>query len=224
MFLSFFLFHATKPIACSLHRFDSKSLLHLAVVALQSTLLQKGVRCETRQLPLGDMLWIARRRDDPTSEVLLGYIVERKTASDLASSIIDGRYANAKPFLSFWSVLWSVVVVITPWGFDPLSCDVRTDDFSVPRLFCINFVSRLNAGSPERRQLLSMPAVPICRIPADSSSPFAPWVTGGELARGIFLRFTNATLSILLPLAPPNVNACRCLSVVRSFANLHYRV
>lgn len=57
----------------------------------QSSLLQKGVRCETRQLPLGDMLWIARRRDDPTSEVLLGYIVERKTASDLASSIIDGR-------------------------------------------------------------------------------------------------------------------------------------
>lgn len=61
----------------------------------QSTLLQKGVRCETRQLPLGDMLWIARRSDDPTSEVLLGYIVERKTAPDLASSIVDGRYATS---------------------------------------------------------------------------------------------------------------------------------
>ncbi|CAM9782172.1 unnamed protein product [Ectocarpus fasciculatus] len=60
-------------------------------MSVQSSLLQKGIRCETRQLPLGDMLWIARRRDDPTSEVLLGYIVERKTASDLASSIIDGR-------------------------------------------------------------------------------------------------------------------------------------
>lgn len=58
---------------------------------LQSALLQKGVPCETRQLPLGDMLWIAKREDDPASEVLLGYIVERKTASDLASSIIDGR-------------------------------------------------------------------------------------------------------------------------------------
>eukprot|EP00752_Nemacystus_decipiens_P012538 g11106.t1 len=65
-------------------------------MSMQSTLLQKGVRCETRQLPLGDMLWIARRRDDPTSEVLLGYIVERKTASDLASSIIDGRYDEQK--------------------------------------------------------------------------------------------------------------------------------
>lgn len=58
---------------------------------LQSALLQKGVPCETRQLPLGDMLWVARREDNPTSEVLLGYIVERKTASDLASSIVDGR-------------------------------------------------------------------------------------------------------------------------------------
>ena len=60
---------------------------------LQSALLQKGVPCETRQLPLGDMLWVARRKDDPTSEVLLGYIIERKTASDLASSIVDGRCA-----------------------------------------------------------------------------------------------------------------------------------
>lgn len=59
---------------------------------MQSALLQKGVPCETRQLPLGDMLWVARRKDEPASEVLLGYIVERKTASDLASSIIDGRY------------------------------------------------------------------------------------------------------------------------------------
>ncbi|CAM9424939.1 unnamed protein product, partial [Scytosiphon promiscuus] len=65
-------------------------------MSMQSSLLQKGVRCETRQLPLGDMLWIARREDDPTSEVLLGYIVERKTASDLASSIVDGRYDEQK--------------------------------------------------------------------------------------------------------------------------------
>ncbi|CAM9249782.1 unnamed protein product [Ectocarpus sp. 4 AP-2014] len=65
-------------------------------MSVQSSLLQKRIRCETRQLPLGDMLWIARRRDDPTSEVLLGYIVERKTASDLASSIIDGRYEEQK--------------------------------------------------------------------------------------------------------------------------------
>lgn len=76
-----------------------------AVVAPQSTLLQQGVRCETRQLPLGDMLWIARRRDDPTSEVLLGYIVERKTASDLASSIIDGRYARRRLFFFFFILL-----------------------------------------------------------------------------------------------------------------------
>ncbi|CAM9433853.1 unnamed protein product [Pylaiella littoralis] len=67
-----------------------------AFMSMQSTLLQKGIPCETRQLPLGDMLWIARRKDDPTSEVLLGYIVERKTVSDLASSIIDGRYDEQK--------------------------------------------------------------------------------------------------------------------------------
>lgn len=57
----------------------------------QSALLQKGVACETRQLPVGDMLWVARCNDAHAPEVVLGYIVERKTATDLASSIIDGR-------------------------------------------------------------------------------------------------------------------------------------
>ncbi|CAM9335655.1 unnamed protein product, partial [Discosporangium mesarthrocarpum] len=65
-------------------------------MSVQSALLQKGVACETRQLPLGDMIWVARRKDAQAPEVLLGYIVERKTASDLASSIVDGRYTEQK--------------------------------------------------------------------------------------------------------------------------------
>lgn len=69
-------------------------LFHSPIVpicAQQSALLQKGVSCETRQLPLGDMVWVAKRKDAPAPEVLLGYIIERKTASDLAYSIVDGR-------------------------------------------------------------------------------------------------------------------------------------
>lgn len=67
------------------------SLRQTACAMAKSALLQRGVLCETRQLPLGDMLWVARREDDPASEVLLGFIVERKTPTDLASSIVDGR-------------------------------------------------------------------------------------------------------------------------------------
>lgn len=59
--------------------------------AQQSALLQKGVPCETRQLPLGDMIWVARRLDAPAPEAMVGYIIERKTAPDLAHSILDGR-------------------------------------------------------------------------------------------------------------------------------------
>ena len=40
-------------------------------------------------LPLGDMLWIARKG---RVEVCLDYILERKTADDFAASLMDGRY------------------------------------------------------------------------------------------------------------------------------------
>ncbi|RKO92748.1 hypothetical protein BDK51DRAFT_18436 [Blyttiomyces helicus] len=53
----------------------------------------------TRSLELGDFTWIARRKgangmvDD---EIVLDYIIERKTLDDLVSSIKDGRYKEQK--------------------------------------------------------------------------------------------------------------------------------
>jgi ERCC4 domain len=56
----------------------------MEVQAAQASMLQSGVECHVRSLPLGDMLWVARKRGyasgTPGSEVLLGYVVERKTA------------------------------------------------------------------------------------------------------------------------------------------------
>jgi crossover junction endonuclease MUS81 len=55
----------------------------------------KGVKVETRALRLGDMCWIARRRDGiggEEDECVLDYVVERKRLDDLCSSIKDGRY------------------------------------------------------------------------------------------------------------------------------------
>ena len=56
-----------------------------------------GVRCSQRALPIGDFLWIAKRKirgsDD---EVVLDSIIERKTDSDLCSSIPDGRFKEQK--------------------------------------------------------------------------------------------------------------------------------
>lgn len=68
----------------------------------------EGVPCERRMLPLGDMLWVAKRwdfeRDRPAEgaggsgngDVVLDAIVERKRLDDLCSSIIDGRYVGQK--------------------------------------------------------------------------------------------------------------------------------
>eukprot|EP00754_Rhynchopus_humris_P001259 Rhum_TRINITY_DN10761_c0_g1::Rhum_TRINITY_DN10761_c0_g1_i1::g.40080::m.40080/K08991/MUS81; crossover junction endonuclease MUS81 len=67
----------------------------------------RGVRCETRQLELGDFLWVVRGRRGQAGrgaaaaaaaeeEVVLDCIVERKTAADLAKSITGGRYTEQK--------------------------------------------------------------------------------------------------------------------------------
>ena len=57
-----------------------------------------GVQVEIRSLELGDVLWIAKYPDG--RELVLGYVVERKTLKDLASSIVDGRYKEQKYRLS----------------------------------------------------------------------------------------------------------------------------
>jgi ERCC4-type nuclease len=59
-------------------------------------LLGKGVQCEVRSLPLGDMMWIKRSRTGNREEWVLDYIVERKRVDDLAASIVDRRYVEQK--------------------------------------------------------------------------------------------------------------------------------
>ena len=68
----------------------------------------RGVQVEVRPLPLGDMMWIVRRVQNsssagltspppcPEREYVLDFIVERKTAEDLASSVKDGRFLEQK--------------------------------------------------------------------------------------------------------------------------------
>ena len=56
-----------------------------------------GVRCELHQLVLGDYLWVGRPSRGGGGEeewVVLDCVVERKTAQDLASSIIDLRWVE----------------------------------------------------------------------------------------------------------------------------------
>jgi ERCC4-type nuclease len=91
--------------------------------SIERGLIQAGVRCELRVLQLGDMLWVARRqqlsngssssasssssgasskeeekarKEREKQEVMLRYVIERKTVGDLAASIKDGRYKEQK--------------------------------------------------------------------------------------------------------------------------------
>ena len=52
---------------------------------------------EIRTLPIGDVLWIARRKDNPREEYVLDYIIERKALQDLIQAVKgSGRYYSQK--------------------------------------------------------------------------------------------------------------------------------
>lgn len=69
-----------------------------------SELLPYGVKAELRALPAGDFVWIAKEKviqgtstkNAPARELVFDFVIERKKADDLSSSIMDGRYHEQK--------------------------------------------------------------------------------------------------------------------------------
>jgi hypothetical protein len=70
--------------------------------------------CETRQLDLGDFIWVGKTQSG--EEVVLDTIVERKQISDLVASFKDRRYKGL--FVACLS-LPTVIVNQVPDGFLP---------------------------------------------------------------------------------------------------------
>lgn len=75
-----------------IHYRKSKRSLDATLKALEL----KNVNFEVRRLSVGDFMWICRSEENPTIELVLPYIVERKRMDDLASSIKDGRFHEQK--------------------------------------------------------------------------------------------------------------------------------
>lgn len=80
---------------------------------IHAQLLTRNITCEVRALPLGDFMWILRRKRVASHlvpgdkrlvpgagaaevEYVCGFIVERKEVADLAASLVDGRYTEQK--------------------------------------------------------------------------------------------------------------------------------
>jgi phosphoribosylformylglycinamidine (FGAM) synthase PurS component len=59
---------------------------------IQEKLMKNNVVSDVRKLHVGDFLWIAKHKTDPTRELVLPYIIERKRIDDFGSSIKDGRF------------------------------------------------------------------------------------------------------------------------------------
>lgn len=70
-----------------------KSVLSRADVGTMTNMLSEhGVRCEVRPLPCGDALFVAQYEHD--IEIMLDFLIERKTLSDFVASTHDGRVAR----------------------------------------------------------------------------------------------------------------------------------
>ncbi|KAF7457366.1 putative crossover junction endonuclease MUS81 [Cryptosporidium felis] len=69
---------------------------------LLNRLRDQGIKIELKSLPIGDVMWIARPKLQDREETqiedcfVLPWIIERKTGSDMCSSILDGRYEEQK--------------------------------------------------------------------------------------------------------------------------------
>ncbi|KAH8584844.1 conserved MUS81 endonuclease [Cryptosporidium sp. chipmunk genotype I] len=70
---------------------------------LLNRLKDQGIRIELKNLPIGDVIWVARPKLEDKDEItsiddsfVLPWIIERKTGSDMCSSILDGRYEEQK--------------------------------------------------------------------------------------------------------------------------------
>lgn len=73
-------------------------------------LQKKGIKCEVRQLNIGDFIWIGRHKTTKR-EVFLNSIIERKRIDDLCSSIKDGRFYEQKDRLKKIGYKWCFYLV-----------------------------------------------------------------------------------------------------------------
>lgn len=74
------------------------------------TLTNSKTKFETRQLSVGDFVWIAR--DQSGKELLLPYIIERKRMDDLGSSIKDGRFHEQKVILYYFVHIMFTFIIL----------------------------------------------------------------------------------------------------------------
>ena len=72
----------------------------------------KELSIETRVLPIGDALWIAKSKSSfGQNEYVLDFIVGRKRLDDLKASIIDGRYRRQKYYMSQAGISNSIYLI-----------------------------------------------------------------------------------------------------------------
>lgn len=73
---------------------------------MERHLKEKGIKCQVRQLSLGDMVWITRIRKnnkkEEEEEVMMNQVIERKTVEDMKSSLMSGHVKEQLKRAALW--------------------------------------------------------------------------------------------------------------------------
>lgn len=77
----------------------------------------KGIDAHSRPLAVGDIMWIAEKKESGGEMAVLGHIVERKRIDDLVSSIKDGRFQEQKSRLRRSSLDHITYLIEEPQGY-----------------------------------------------------------------------------------------------------------
>ncbi|CAJ1959318.1 unnamed protein product [Cylindrotheca closterium] len=102
---------------------------------------QSGIPCEERNLPIGDMAWIAQAQDKisgRTTEVLCGTIVERKESSDLVGSLFGSRYLEQRMRLKSCGVPQLLFLVEGNLASN-INCPQETLEMAIMETRCLGF-------------------------------------------------------------------------------------
>jgi ERCC4-type nuclease len=76
---------------------DSSERLSMDFNVILERLCNRNLQVERKKLWIGDYQWVCRTKvNGKVTDYALEYVVERKTADDLAKSIIDSRYEDQK--------------------------------------------------------------------------------------------------------------------------------
>uniref|UniRef100_A0A060T3F0 Crossover junction endonuclease MUS81 n=1 Tax=Blastobotrys adeninivorans TaxID=409370 RepID=A0A060T3F0_BLAAD len=109
----------------------------------------KGIDAHSRPLAVGDIMWVAEKKESDGEMAVLGHIVERKRIDDLVSSIKDGRFQEQKSRLRRSSLNHITYLIEEPQGYTLNQTFKKAVDTAMAQTIALDNFSLKRTTGPE---------------------------------------------------------------------------